>query len=428
MKKTNIRKLSIAGIFCAVAVVGSLFSFPVFASKCAPVQHMVNILCAVLLGPWYGVGVAFCASLLRNLLGLGSLMAFPGQYVRRTAVRHHLLQMQKNHAHPAGRGVRHLHPGRTVRLPGCHPADGTKRRRGCLLCLHHPLFGVHRRRSCSVWNFAVHLAAGRRFKEYAGTACPIKGGRYFAFHLSCQSAGKIPAGSQHHQFCRRQWLRRESPACLRRTYVAIMASDPQEAAEITAAADALNINIGTLNHLLVPAMLDAGRTANRLGIPVLLDPVGVRSFLPGAGRTVAATAERAEVDRHPRTLAEIRAIARLEQAQPSGPSAGVDALPDDLVAQKSSLGRRSSLPDSWQKNLAASSSLTGPGQDIVTDGKKAACHLQRTPDDEPHRRSRLPAVRPDRRLFWQPIPIPRWMPPLLPSAPWDCAVSLPLSE
>lgn len=78
MKKTNIRKLSIAGIFCAVAVVGSLFSFPVFASKCAPVQHMVNILCAVLLGPWYGVGVAFCASLLRNLLGLGSLMAFPG--------------------------------------------------------------------------------------------------------------------------------------------------------------------------------------------------------------------------------------------------------------------------------------------------------------------------------------------------------------
>ena len=36
------------------------------------------LLCAVLLGPWWGVGVAFVASLLRNLLGLGSLMAFPG--------------------------------------------------------------------------------------------------------------------------------------------------------------------------------------------------------------------------------------------------------------------------------------------------------------------------------------------------------------
>ena len=39
---------------------------------------MVNVLCAVLLGPRHGVAVAFVASLLRNLLGLGSLMAFPG--------------------------------------------------------------------------------------------------------------------------------------------------------------------------------------------------------------------------------------------------------------------------------------------------------------------------------------------------------------
>ena len=76
--ETKTKKVCFAGILVAAAVVGSLFSFPVFGSKCAPVQHMVNILCAVLLGPWYGVGVAFCASLLRNLLGLGSLMAFPG--------------------------------------------------------------------------------------------------------------------------------------------------------------------------------------------------------------------------------------------------------------------------------------------------------------------------------------------------------------
>ena len=78
MRKTNVKKLAVAGVFCAVAVVGSLFSFPVLGSKCAPIQHMVNILCAVLLGPGYGLGAAFCASLIRNLLGLGSLMAFPG--------------------------------------------------------------------------------------------------------------------------------------------------------------------------------------------------------------------------------------------------------------------------------------------------------------------------------------------------------------
>ena len=78
MNKINTKKLAVAGVFCVVAVVGSLFSFPVFGSKCSPVQHMVNILCAVLLGPGYGLGAAFAASLIRNLLSLGSLMAFPG--------------------------------------------------------------------------------------------------------------------------------------------------------------------------------------------------------------------------------------------------------------------------------------------------------------------------------------------------------------
>ena len=79
--RTFVKTLALASVLTAVAVVGSAFSFPVFGSKCAPVQHMVNILCAVLLGPWYGVGVAFVASLLRNLLGLGSLMAFPGSMI-----------------------------------------------------------------------------------------------------------------------------------------------------------------------------------------------------------------------------------------------------------------------------------------------------------------------------------------------------------
>lgn len=78
MKASQTKKICLAGILCAVAVVGSTLSFPVFGSNCAPVQHMVNILCAVLLGPGYGVAVAFMASLFRNILGLGSLMAFPG--------------------------------------------------------------------------------------------------------------------------------------------------------------------------------------------------------------------------------------------------------------------------------------------------------------------------------------------------------------
>ena len=64
MKNISVKKLALAGMLCALCVVGSVFSFPMFGSKCAPIQHMVS--------------VAFVASLLRNLLGLGSLMAFPG--------------------------------------------------------------------------------------------------------------------------------------------------------------------------------------------------------------------------------------------------------------------------------------------------------------------------------------------------------------
>ena len=81
MKKSNNLKLTLAGMFCAVAVVGSLFSFPIFGSKCAPIQHVINILCAVSLGPLYGVCVAFVASLIRNLTSLGTLLAFPGSMI-----------------------------------------------------------------------------------------------------------------------------------------------------------------------------------------------------------------------------------------------------------------------------------------------------------------------------------------------------------
>lgn len=81
MKRNSVTRLTFAAMLCAAAVAGSLFSFPVFGSRCAPVQHMVNVLCAVLLGPLYGTGVAFGASLLRNMMALGSIMAFPGSMI-----------------------------------------------------------------------------------------------------------------------------------------------------------------------------------------------------------------------------------------------------------------------------------------------------------------------------------------------------------
>ena len=74
----QIKNLTLTALFTAVAVVGSMFSFPVFGSKCAPVQHLVNVLCAVTVGPWWGLAQAFMAALIRNLTGLGSPLAFPG--------------------------------------------------------------------------------------------------------------------------------------------------------------------------------------------------------------------------------------------------------------------------------------------------------------------------------------------------------------
>lgn len=54
----------------------------------------------------------------------------------------------------------------------------------------------------------------------------------------------------------------------------IMADDEKEAADITSISAALVLNIGTLNHRTVGSMLLAGKKANELGIPVVLDPVG----------------------------------------------------------------------------------------------------------------------------------------------------------
>lgn len=78
MRNSQVRKTALSGIMIAVAVVGSIFFFPVLGSRCAPVQHLVNIICAIFLGPWYAVAVAFLASLIRVMTGLGSMLAFPG--------------------------------------------------------------------------------------------------------------------------------------------------------------------------------------------------------------------------------------------------------------------------------------------------------------------------------------------------------------
>ena len=74
----SIKKLSLAGILIAMGVVCSTFYIPIGIAKCFPVQHAINVLASVVLGPFYAVSMAFVTSFIRIMMGTGSLLAFPG--------------------------------------------------------------------------------------------------------------------------------------------------------------------------------------------------------------------------------------------------------------------------------------------------------------------------------------------------------------
>jgi energy coupling factor transporter S component ThiW len=72
------RDIARAAVLVAMAVALSPLFIPVGITKCYPAQHMINVLAAVMLGPGLAVAIAFFAALIRNILGLGTLLAFPG--------------------------------------------------------------------------------------------------------------------------------------------------------------------------------------------------------------------------------------------------------------------------------------------------------------------------------------------------------------
>lgn len=80
-RENTTKRIVLSGILIAIATVLGTFSIPVLGAKASPVQHFVNVIAGVTLGPVYGVACAFISSLLRNILGTGSLLAFPGSMV-----------------------------------------------------------------------------------------------------------------------------------------------------------------------------------------------------------------------------------------------------------------------------------------------------------------------------------------------------------
>jgi energy-coupling factor transport system ATP-binding protein len=81
-KKISGKKVAYAVILVAIAVALSPFtSFQIGIAKVNPTQHFVNLLGAVILGPWWALLIAGIISLIRNLLGVGTILAFPGSMI-----------------------------------------------------------------------------------------------------------------------------------------------------------------------------------------------------------------------------------------------------------------------------------------------------------------------------------------------------------
>ena len=76
---TDTRKVAYAVVLVAIGVALAPYtSFPIGIAKVNPTQHFVNVLGAVLLGPWWAMTIAAVIGVIRNAMGVGTLLAFPG--------------------------------------------------------------------------------------------------------------------------------------------------------------------------------------------------------------------------------------------------------------------------------------------------------------------------------------------------------------
>lgn len=137
----------------------------------------------------------------------------------------------------------------------------------------------------------------------------------------------------------------------------VMAHAVEEVEELVSLAGALVINIGTLSSHWIEGMFLAGRRANALGIPVVLDPVGA-----GATRLRTDTSRRLLAEAHPVVLrgnaSEILAVGAGE-----GGTRGVDASHTVDQARQTAIA--------LAREHGAVVAVTG-AEDFVTDGRRAA--------------------------------------------------------
>ncbi|EEI24616.1 energy coupling factor transporter S component ThiW [Lentilactobacillus hilgardii] len=82
MNRSATYKMILTALLSALGVVGgSMFEFTIGVAKVAPMQHLINLISGVLVGPWWAITQAFITSLIRNILGTGTVLAFPGSMI-----------------------------------------------------------------------------------------------------------------------------------------------------------------------------------------------------------------------------------------------------------------------------------------------------------------------------------------------------------
>ena len=141
----------------------------------------------------------------------------------------------------------------------------------------------------------------------------------------------------------------------------IMSDEPEDVEDITSVCGGLNINIGTLHQSSIEGMLLAGKKANELGHPVLLDPVGA-----GASRLRTDTALRImkeiKLTVIRGNISEIKTL-----AYGSGTTKGVDADVADAVTEET-LNDAIAFVKNFARKTSCIIAVTG-AIDLVSDGE-----------------------------------------------------------
>lgn len=143
----------------------------------------------------------------------------------------------------------------------------------------------------------------------------------------------------------------------------IMADAEEEVEEITSICTALTINIGTLNERTIHSMLKAGKKANVLLHPVVLDPVGAGASALRT-KTTFELLENVQFTVIRGNISEIKTV-----YMGSGTTQGVDADVKDAVTEYN-IEEAVSFAKKLSEKTGAVIAITG-AIDIVADKSKA---------------------------------------------------------